>query len=504
MSYSPNLSSPFTTGKNLSKTTCSSSGMCSMCVRDCPGTCEIALSAVLGKQTVYPITTGENQVASEKIYPLDYSHFNINGRVFGASGVAEDSQEATVFNVDLSTSYGSSSPIEQDLPLILPALIKLNWQDYFAGAALAGVSCIIGEDAKSRDPNLSIKNGKIVDFPFLATIQESYNPYYRGKGQLILQCNIEDDMLEVPQIALQKYGFEAIEIKFGQSAKGIQPVIKVKDFETALQKKALGNLVHPDPEDEAVQQAYKDGVCPNFYTYGRLPMWDEEKFSSHVKMLRSMGAKNIYIKMAGYDYQDLERALFMASDNAVDMITFDGAGGGSGYSPSKMMNEWSLPTVTLESHIVAIAKNLKAENRFLPAVTITGGFASEDQVFKALALGEGLVNHVGLCRSAMAAAMSADYIGKEIKKGTIRPSLEKYGSSVEEIFADIPDLCALYGTKARTFPTGAIGTFSYLRKIGFGVAHFAALNRKFNIKLLNKKDVLPLTQEARSILETIA
>ncbi len=493
MSYSPNLSSPFTLGKNFSKTTCSTSGMCSMCVRDCPGTCEIALSAVLGSQTVYPITTGENQIASEKNYPFDYSHFNINGRVFGAQGVEEDSETATVFNVNLARSYGTQHKVSQDLPLFLPALIKLNWQDYFAGAAMAGVSCVIGEDARTKDAGLVMKNGQVTDFPFLAEIRENYTPYYRGKGQMILQCNIEDDMAGVPQIALQKYGFEAIEIKFGQSAKGIQPVIKVKDFETALQKKAAGSLVHPDPEDPAIQKAHEEGVCPNFYTYGRLPMWTEESFAKHIANLRSWGAKNIYIKMAGYDCADLERVLRMASDNAIDMVTFDGAGGGSGYSPSKMMNEWSVPTIMLQDYVLRIAQKLHAENKTLPAITITGGFASEDQAFKALALGEGKITAIGLCRSAMAAAMTGHRIGSEIKKGTVRPIFEKYGSTVEEIFGDLPDLCALYGTQARNFPTGALGVFSYLRKIGFGIAHFAALNRKFDVSLLSKDDLIPLT-----------
>lgn len=501
MSYSPNLSSPYTGGKNKSETTCSTSGMCSMCTRDCPGTCEIALSAVLGSQTVYPITTGENQIASEKEYPVDYSHFNINGRVFGAQGIAEDMEQATIFNVDLSTSYGTRSRIDMDLPLVLPALIKLNWKDYFAGAAMAGVSCVIGEHARNSDPAHVIKNGHVVDFPLLASIRKSYEPYYRGKGQMILQCNPDDDLLGVPQIALQKYGFDAIEIKFGQSAKGVQPVIKVRDFETALKKKALGNLVHPDPEDPAVQKAYEDGVCPSFYTYGRLPMWTEEKISKHIELLRSMGARNIYFKMAGYDPVDLERVLRMASANGVDMVTFDGAGGGSGYSPSKMMNEWSYPTIMLENLVVHLAKKLQREGLPLPAITITGGFASEDQVFKALAFGDGMVTSVGLCRASMAAAMTGERIGNEIKNGSVRPVFQKYGSTVEEIFGDLPDLCAIYGSEARNYPTGAIGVFSYLRKIGFGIAHFSALNRKFNLSLLDRSDLIPLTNDAHNLLK---
>ena len=47
------------------------SGMCSFCTADCAGTCEIGLSAVLGKSIVYPTNTGNNQVAAEKDYPID-------------------------------------------------------------------------------------------------------------------------------------------------------------------------------------------------------------------------------------------------------------------------------------------------------------------------------------------------------------------------------------------------------------------------------------------------
>ena len=100
------------------------------------------------------------------------------------------------------------------LPVILPAVIKLNWKDYFGGAAMAGVTCVIGEDAKSKDPGLQLQNGKITAFPFLEEIFASFQKYDRGYGQIVLQCNVEDDMLGVPEIALTKYGAKALEFKF--------------------------------------------------------------------------------------------------------------------------------------------------------------------------------------------------------------------------------------------------------------------------------------------------
>ena len=475
--------------------------MCSFCTEDCNGTCEIAMAAVLGARTVYPITTGNNQIASEKNYPLDYSHFNINGRVFGAQGIDKSLDGLTVFDVKLKTEYGSKNKIKMDLPIILPALIKLNWRDYFGGAAMAGVSCVVGEDARNNDPNLAIENGKITDFPYLKEIMDSYAPFNRGRGQLILQCNADDNLMGVPEIAIKKYGYKAIEIKFGQAAKGVQPLKRLKNLEMALEKQAMGCIVHPDPSDPKIKDAYEKGECPSFYSCGRFPVWTEENIKIHIESLRNMGAENIYFKMAGFDEVDLGRVLRIACENEVDMVTFDGAGGGSGYSPSKMMNEWSYPTVVLEKKVVEICKRLEKEGLLLPGITITGGFASEDQVFKALALGEGYITSVGLCRAAMAAAMTGQKIGEQIKAGKVPEVFQAFGETVEEIYSDLPDLCAVYGEKAKEFPTGAIGVFSYLNKIGFGIQHFAALNRKFDLSLLNCDDLIALTMEGEKLLQ---
>lgn len=503
MSYSPSLSSGYQWTRNNSKYIMASSGMCSMCTEDCKSVCELGLAAVLGKRTVYPTTTGANQIASEKVYPFDYSHFNINGRVFGAQGVDPTYEDAEIYNVKLGVEYGTINPVKMALPVILPALIKLDWHDYFSGAAMAGVTCMVGEDSKSKDPNLRMENGKVVDFPLMGEILDCFTRYYRGYGQIVPQCNVDDDMVGVPEIAITKYGAEALEFKFGQSAKGTQPVNRLKDLKEAQAKAKMGSIVRPDPFAQETLDAYEKGVCPNFYMYGRLPQWDEEFFAKRLAELRKLGLKNVYFKMAGFDPADIERVLRIAAANKVDMVTFDGAGGGSGYSPCKMINEWCLPTVSLEGKLVEIVGKLEAEGCQLPAIVITGGFASEDGVFKALAMGGGKVTGVGLCRASMAAAMSADNVGKAIKAGNVPDRFKDYGTTIDDIFGDLPDLCAIYGTTAREFDPGAIGVFSYLNKIGFGLQHFGALNRKFDIKYFDKTDLIPLTPEARDLIERI-
>lgn len=501
MTYSPKLSSAFNDTYLRSRHISPQSGMCSFCTEECEGTCEIALAAVLGARTVYPTNTGANQIASEKDYPIDFSHFNINGRVFGAIGADANYEEATIYHVKLEREFGKLNPVKLTMPIILPALIKLNWKDYFGGAAMAGVVCVIGEGARDRDPELKIENGKVIEFPVLKTILDSFRKYYRGYGQIVLQCNVEDDMLGVPEYAIKEYGAEAIEFKFGQGAKGTQPVVRIKNREQALKKQEMGELILPNPMDPEIIKAHEKGTCPNFYSYARLPLWDENYLIPRIEGLRNMGAKNIYFKMAGYDLRDLERVILIGSSAEVDMITFDGAGGGSGYSPNKMMNEWGLPTIVMEDAVCTIVSKLKSKGHWIPAITITGGFSSEDQVFKSLAYGNGTVTSIGLCRASMTAAMAGKKIGDMIKKGNIPKNFKKYGNTVEDIYGDLADLRAIYGKEANDFSLGAVGVFSYLNKIAFGIKHFAALNRKFDISYLDRSDLIPLTSGAKDLIK---
>ncbi|GAB1431934.1 FMN-binding glutamate synthase family protein [Spirochaetota bacterium] len=501
MGYTPRLSSAFNNTRLRSSHISPQSGMCSFCTEDCEGSCEIALAAVLGARTVYPTNTGNNQIASEKDYPVDFSHFNINGRVFGANGAKASYEEANIYKVKLEREYGSRNRVKLALPVILPALIKLDWQDYFGGAAMAGVSAVIGESARDKDPELKIEGGKIVRFPALKTMLDAFRKYYRGYGQIILQCNVEDDMLGLPEYAIKEYGLEALEFKFGQGAKGTQPARKLKNRQDALQKRAQGNMVFPNPEDEEIARLDKEGCAPNFYSYDRLPLWTEDYLFSRISRLRELGLKNVYFKMAGFDPQDLKRVLEIASKAEVDMVSFDGAGGGSGYSPNRMMNEWGLPTILLEDRVCQLTKKMEQEGKRLPAITITGGFSSEDQVFKSLAYGDGRVAAIGICRAAMTAAMMGKKIGMLVKDGATPKHFANYGATIEELFGDLPDLRAIYGKESSRFSTGAIGVFSYLNKIAFGLKHFAALNRKFDVSLLNKSDLIPLTKTAKALIE---
>lgn len=500
MSYSPSLSSTITNTKMRTPGNVSSfSGMCATCTSNCIGTCEIGNSAVRGEEAIYPVAADKNQFASEKIYPVDLSHFNINGRVFGAKGIDINGKEPTYPNVDISSTMGINYPIKLKAPIVFPAMAKLNWKGYYGGAALAGVLVVIGEDAIVKDPKLEIKQNKVVNSPLLKEMVDSFKNYDHGYGQIILQANVDDENLRVLDYAIEKLGATAVELKFGQGAKGIQGMGKVASLEEALKYQSMGNIVYPDPSDPIIQEKHNKGVGSHFYRIGRLPQWDEKILADRVNELRELGAKQVCFKMTSFDPEDMLRVLKIASECKIDLVTFDAAGGGSGNSPCKMMNEWGFPIVYMESIIYEILKEMKNKGYFLPRVAVAGGLAMEDHIFKALSLGAPYIPMVGIGRAAMASAMVGEKLGQLIREGNVPKDLQKYGNTIEEIFVDIRELKDIYGSEVKNISTGAIGVYSYIHRISTGLRQLMALNRKFSLNEIERRDIIALTREAAEV-----
>ncbi|MEA4871303.1 MAG: glutamate synthase-related protein, partial [Synergistaceae bacterium] len=305
----------------------------------------------------------------------------------------------------------------------------------------------------------------------------------------------------VLEYAIEKLGVKSVELKLGQAAKGIQAVSNTISLEEARKLKSKGRLVFPDPDSEDAEKLLASGFNPIFRTMGRLPMYSEDHLVSSIKRLRSCGAERVMLKIGGYDRKDLELALKAASEASADLVTFDGAGGGTGNSPCKMMNEWGLPSLYLESIVWDILDKMKKDGRPIPCVAITGGFSLEDSVFKGLAYGAPYISLVGLCRAPMAAAMFSKMVGEGINRNDVPASVRKFGSTFEDIYHDMQDLYIIYGKNADKFPAGARGVFSYLNRVSFGLRLMMALNRKFSLGYIDRTDLIPLTDEAKKLLK---
>ncbi|MHB1041420.1 MAG: FMN-binding glutamate synthase family protein [Eubacteriales bacterium] len=483
---------------------CKFSGMCVTCLDGCPGLCEIGKSAVRAKEALYPQPFGKTTSASQKDYPLDYSHLNIMGTAVGAYGIEADSEKAIFPAVSLETEVGAVNKIKLDLPIVVAAMGSTNvaadnWDHLAAGAAICGVGIAIGENVCAMDPNVEIKNGKVVHSPNLARRVKDFQKWYNGRGFIAVQANVEDTNLGVQEYALEKLGIDTVEIKWGQGAKDIGGEVKLNTLERALQLKSRGYIVLPNPEDPKVQEAYRAGAFTEFERHSRIGMVSQEGFNARVTELRSAGAKYVMLKTGAYRPADLARAVKFASDAKIDLLTVDGAGGGTGMSPWRMMNEWGVPTFYIQALLVKYLDRLAANGAFIPPVAIAGGFTLEDHMFKGLAMGAPYIKAIGMARSALSAAMVGKTVGEAVKNGKVPPEYKKYGSSLEQVFVSAAELKEKLGSDFASLPVGAIGVYSYFERLAQGLRQFMCGARKFALSYISRDDIVAITRDAAEI-----
>ncbi|MDP2992127.1 MAG: glutamate synthase-related protein, partial [Deltaproteobacteria bacterium] len=315
---------------------------------------------------------------------------------------------------------------------------------------------------------------------------------------IIIQANVEDTKLGVPEYVIGQLGIEIFELKWGQGAKDIGGEVKLHSIERALQLKDRGYIVLPDPTNPAVQTAFKAGGITEFERHSRLGMVDEEVFYKSVEHLRSTGAKYVTLKTGAYRPADLARAIKFSSNAKIDLLTIDGAGGGTGMSPWRMMNEWGIPTVQLECLTYQMCERLAAKGAYIPPIAIAGGLSLEDHIFKALALGAPYVKAVCLGRAILTAAMVGKTHGKLMAQ-----KMELEGEDVEQgylrLFAVGAQLRERFGKDFTKLPAGAIGMYSYIDRLKQGLQQFMAGARKFALKYIDRNDLVALTRDAAEV-----
>jgi glutamate synthase domain-containing protein 2 len=505
MSYTKLNRSAATLTKNRTEGSISPfSGMCVTCVDGCIGMCEIGKSAYRGAEVLYPQPFGIITAGSEKDYPYDLSHFSIMGTAVGAHGVEADSDKATFEKVSIETAVGRDKSLKLKVPFVLGGMgstnvAKQNWEGLAIGAAISGTILTVGENVGGMDDESEIKNGRIVRSKDLETRIKLYKDWQDGYGTVVIQANVEDTRLGIQEYAIQKLKVDTAELKWGQGAKDIGGEVKIKSLKKAQELRKRGYIVLPDPEDPHVIAAFEKGGFKEFERHSRLGMVEEESFMKRVEELRKAGAKYVFLKTGAYRPADLARAIKYASKAKLDMLTVDGAGGGTGMSPWRMMNEWGIPSVEIWSLTYQYAATLAKRGEYVPDIVFAGGITFEDQIFKALALGAPFVKAVGMARSPLAAAMVGKTIGKRIDEGQIPVYVERFGNSREEIFVTAADLKRKFGKRFESLPAGAMGVYSYFKRLDQGLRQLMAGNRKFALGYITRDDIAALTKDAAAI-----
>ena len=277
--------------------------------------------------------------------------------------------------------------------------------------------------------------------------------------------------------------------------------------------KKRGYVVDPNPELPEVQEAFERGAIRSFARHSRLGATDldkadlvREEFMKSVDYLRSLGFKRITLKTGSYGMEELAMALKFATDAGLDLLTIDGSGGGTGMSPWNMMQSWGVPSIVLHSKAHEYAGILASKGQKVVDMSFAGGFALEDSIFKAMALGAPYVKLICMGR----AIMVPGFLGSNIE-GALNPdrrdvvngnwgklpkAVNDIGQSAEEIFAGYFDVEKKLGKdEMSNIPFGAIALWTLADKLSCGLQQLLAGARKFSLSQISRQDVFAGNRE---------
>ncbi|UCG83366.1 MAG: FMN-binding glutamate synthase family protein, partial [Dehalococcoidia bacterium] len=495
---------------NRSRSITPMSGLCTRCLDGCTGNCEVFKATFRGRELIYPGPFGEITAGGDKDYPVDYSHLNIQGYALGARGlppgVVGDPDTATFPAVSTETEYGWDIKVKMKVPIFTGALgsteiARRNWEHFAVGAAISGVTLVCGENVCGIDPQLERDaNGMVTSAPDMDRRIEIYRRYHQGYGEILVQMNVEDTRLGVAEYVSKKHGLDTIELKWGQGAKCIGGEIKVNTLERALELQKRGYIVTPDPTSPINQAAFKDGAIKEFERHSRLGFIDEEGFYAEVQRLRDLGFKRITLKTGAYGLRELAMAIKWGSKAKIDLLTIDGAPGGTGMSPWRMMEEWGMPSLYLHAAAYEFCQKLADKGERPPDIAFAGAFSSEDGAFKALALGAPFCKAICMGRALMIPGMVGKNIAQWLKDGKLPNTVSQFGSTVEEIFVNYEDVMNMVGkSEIKNIPLGAIGIYSYSEKIKVGLQQLMAGARCFSVPAISRRELMSLTEECAKV-----
>jgi glutamate synthase domain-containing protein 2 len=485
---------------------------------------------MVGRKLLYPrsfglVTAGANNTCHVGV---SYNSLRIQGYAYGAyglsSGLTSDADDCIFPNVNLETRFGKKKKTEIRMPLMTGAMgstfvAEKYWDAFAIGGALVGIPVVIGENVVGVDRNSEIaggetRKGKIKSAPELDRRINTYLRYFDGYGAIIVQLNVEDTRNGVAEYVVDKYGDKCIiELKWGQGAKDIGGEIQVTSLDYAIFLKERGYVVDPDPTLPEVQKAFEGKAINSFARHSRLGGTNlssvekvQEDFMTSVEYLRSIGFERITLKTGSYGMEELAMAIKFATDAKLDLLTIDGSGGGTGMSPWNMMQSWGVPSINLHSKAHEYASILSAKGQDVVDMSFAGGFALEDHIFKALALGAPYTKMVCMGR----AMMIPGFLGANIQ-GALHPELRdavngnwnelpktvlQIGRNADEIFAGYHALEKKLGKdEMAKIPYGAIAFCTLTDKLACGLQQLMAGARKFSLPKIARSDIFSGNRE---------
>ncbi len=296
-------------------------------------------------------------------------------------------REPTPWDVDTTCQLGG---FEAGLPLLLPAMgsTPVAHQNGIAmaqAAAHEGIVMVLGEntasvhgyDQPAEDGGITFKDRLMAYLDVLEQRQQQGLP---ALGGVVIQQSVEDAMDELwwrvytdpdvePHVAAGRIGFE---IKVGQGAKAGLGGITLVHGQTADRLSGEYRLGEHDIDAGDGTTRRERFSAPGTFTTDIL--------EAQVRHLRNdFPRARAWVKLP--PSRDVVAMAHAAAAGGADLVTFDGAEGGTALAPSVFLHQVGLP-------LLAIASRLRASP--LPAgcdAVLSGGMRDGGHLAKALALG---------------------------------------------------------------------------------------------------------------------
>jgi glutamate synthase domain-containing protein 2 len=266
-----------------------------------------------------------------------------------------------------------------------------------------------------------------------------------------------------------------------------------------------------------VRKAFEAHAITSFARHSRLGGTDQntsddvrEAFMAEVARLRELGYRRISLKTGSYGMEALAMSIRYAADAKLDLLTIDGSGGGTGMSPWNMMDHWGVPSLPLHAKTYEYCKVLAERGIQPPDISLAGGFAREDHIFKAIALCAPFTRLVCMGRAPMIPGFlgsNIEGVFKPHKRAEVNghweelpPSVKGIGTYPEEIFAGYESVVEKVGKdEMDNIPFGAIAMYGYADKLGCGLQQFMAGARKFSIDQITREDLMAANRETAEV-----
>ncbi len=344
------------------------SGLCSICARE--GFCEIGLKARTGR-TLFPQPYGTAQFGAEKITP-HLQDIQILPELFG--------DEIYFRNVKTDMELGG---FKVSIPLTVAAMGSTKvandvTEPLMIGAAKAGIVRVMGENILSTYGEEKFKKDIML-----------YKENQGKEGGLLVQVNAVEKKMGIVDLALET-GADGIELKIGQAAKqGLGGEIKFTGKDVAEKYKKMGFYIIEEGDGR-----YERHAPPGSLHADELRKEIIELSDRDIPIWIKTGMGRGIIKLL-----NLLDEINKENGTNVKAVTIDGIPGGTGMSPWLIMNETSIPSLSIFS---------KIEEGFSFDIIIAGGFSTGIDIAKALMFG---ANGVAMGRPFVIAANYKNYPG---------------------------------------------------------------------------------------------